>query len=425
MLTVNDYSLSLSFKGPAVENKRYLQHVEKIIESKSFGRSDTYANLLRYLVRCTLEHNVPKETTIANEIFGKSSFDPSQSTLIRVYVYNLRKKLGAYYANEGVGAPLVLKIPKGGYEVSFETPQDFTPEETKAWRKGKSPLLLLVGIAVLLLAVGFFIYARWEDDKTQIETSLWENLFESKKTTMLVLGDLFAYTEIDSVSGLSRNIRDPFVNSAQEFINFKSTDKRTGISLESITYTYQIRSSMLWVKDLGKVFYDEDEDFIIRSMSRFNPKELPDNNFIVVGMIKTLGIFKDFLEKCGCTFEVVTNILTCIEKTKGTVTTYSPSGDADAYHTDYAVMAKVPGPNNNVIYLFGGIWDTGTSQSLKNFTDTKLMQELERRMRDDFREIPKYYKILFEVSGVDRTELNSKILSIEKIETGTTFTNLE
>ena len=242
---------------------------------------------------------------------------------------------------------------------------------------------------------------------------------------MLLLGDLFAYTEIDSVSGLSRNIRDPFVNSVQEFINFKSTDKRTGISLESITYTYQIRSSMLWVKDLGKVFYDEDEDFIIRSMSRFNPKELPDNNFIVVGMIKTLGIFKDFLEKCGCTFEVVTNTLTCIGKTKGTVTTYSPSGDPDAYHTDYAVMAKVPGPNNNVIYLFGGIWDTGTSQSLKNFTDTKLMQELERRMRDDFREIPKYYKILFEVSGVDRTELNSKILSIEKIETGTTFTNLE
>ena len=77
-----------------MENQKYLQHVEKIIESKSFGRSDTYGNLLRYLVRCTLENDVPKETTIASEIFGKSSFDPSQCTLIRVYAYNLRKNWG-------------------------------------------------------------------------------------------------------------------------------------------------------------------------------------------------------------------------------------------------------------------------------------------------------------------------------------------
>ncbi len=421
MLTVNDYSLPLGFKGSTVESQKYLQHVEEIIESKSFGRSDTYANLLRYLVRCTIEKDVPKETTIASEIFGKSSFDPSQSTLIRVYVYNLRKKLRTYYANEGVGDPLVLKIPKGGYEVSFESPQEVTSEEKRAAKKWILPLIL----AITASLVGFFVYSQWGEDNLKEENSLWSDLFESKKTTMLVLGDLFTYTEIDSASGLIRNIRDPLVNSPQAFRNFQANDQRTGITLETISYTYQIRSSTLWVKDLGKIFYDEGDDFIIRSMSRFNPKELPDNDFIVIGMLKTLGIFIDYLEKYGCTFEAPTDLLTCIQKNNVSSATYSPSGDPDTYHTDYAVMAKVPGPNNNVIYIFGGILDTGTSQSLKNFTDTKLLQELERRMRDDFGEIPKYYKILFEVSGVDRTELNSKILSIEKIETGATVPNFD
>jgi len=396
-----------------MEKQQYLQHVEKVIESKSFGRSDTYANLLRYLVQCTLDGDIPKETTIASEIFGKSSFDPSQSTLIRVYVYNLRKKLKKYYGNEGVDDSVVIKIPKGGYRVKFDNPRTIHKVETGKTRKWIVPLIF-AGM-LLLSVIGFWIYKIGTKTKSEFETNLWTDLFESDKTTALVLGDLFVYSEIDSITGLLRNIRDPLVNSPKDFNDFKSSHGRTDVRYESISYTYQIRSSTLWVKDLGKVFYRANEDFVIRTISRFNPKELPDNNFIVIGMIKTLGIFKDFLEQSGCAYEVASDALTCKQNTETRNLTYSPSGNPDAYHTDYAVMAKVPGPNNNVIYLFGGIWDTATSQSLKNFTDTKLMQELEQRMINDFGEIPKYYKILFEVSGVDRTELSSEILYIEKI----------
>jgi len=405
-----------------MENQEYLAHVERIIESKSFGRSNTYANLLRYLVRCTLKKDVPKETTIANEIFGKSSFDPSQSTLIRVYVYNLRKKLKAYYSNEGVGAPIILKIPKGSYEVRFDAAEEVALKNSKSGKKWIIPLAL--AIIGLFLAFGYFGFDLWSVDNSARKNRLWSDLFESNKPTMLVLGDIFAYTEIDSASGLLRNIRDTQINSPQEFLDFKTKDNRKGITLESISYAYQIQSSLLWVKDLSNMFYSADQDFVVRNMSRFNPKELPDNDFIVIGMIKTLGIFKDFLEKYGCFFDAPTNLLTCDAQSEGSVAKYSPSGDPDAYHTDYAVMAKVPGPSNNVIYVFGGIWDTGTSQSLKNFTDDKLRQEIERRMQNDFGKIPKYYKILFEVNGVDRTELNSKILSMEKIETGVTVSNL-
>ena len=54
--------------------EEYSIYIDKIIGSKSFGNSTTYANLLRYLFRCTIEKNVPKETTIAAEIFGKKRF---------------------------------------------------------------------------------------------------------------------------------------------------------------------------------------------------------------------------------------------------------------------------------------------------------------------------------------------------------------
>ena len=97
----------------------FLGTVNKIIESKSFGRSKTYGNLLKYLVNCTLKNEVPKEVTIATEIFGKRNFDPSQSTLVRVYVYNLRKKLHNYYQREGKEEELKVTIPKGSYKVQL------------------------------------------------------------------------------------------------------------------------------------------------------------------------------------------------------------------------------------------------------------------------------------------------------------------
>ncbi|MEM1358210.1 MAG: helix-turn-helix domain-containing protein [Bacteroidota bacterium] len=70
--------------------------VDRIIQSKSFGRSETYANLLRYLVACSAAGNPPKEVTIAVEILGKTNFDSSESSTVRVYMYKLRKKLADY-----------------------------------------------------------------------------------------------------------------------------------------------------------------------------------------------------------------------------------------------------------------------------------------------------------------------------------------
>ena len=114
-------------------------------------------------------------------------------------------------------------------------------------------------------------------------------------------------------------------------------------------------------------------------------------------------------------YDILFHTLTYTDKRTGQKHTYSPSGNADKYHTDYAVILKVFGPNNNNIYLFGGILDTGTSQSLKNFTDYKLAQQLEVALINKFGEVPDNYKILLEVSGIDRMELNSKIIHLERI----------
>lgn len=379
--------------------------VERIIASKSFGRSETYANMLKYLVEGTVEHKSLKETTIANDIFGKENFDPSQSTLVRVYAYHLRKKLAKYYENEGVNDSTIIEIPKGGYEVQFIDKL----ETDIPLVKNKTPWVIGIG-SFLLLAIGLVVFFNFQKEGAN---TLWEDILSSNKPSMLVIGDLLIYKEIDSVTGRAKTIRDPGINSKEEFYSKKLNGGYESSRVELLSYAYLIKNSANWVKDLSNVLFRYKKDFVIRTMSRFNPKELSDNNLIVIGMLKTLGLFKDYLKKEGYTLK---NGITYKDSKTGKIQSYKPSGNASEYHTDYSVIMKVAGPNNNSIYLFGGILDTGASQSLKYFTDVKLANDLELTLKKKFGEIPQSYKVLLEVSGIDRMELNSTIIHLEKIE---------
>ncbi len=386
---------------------------EKVIKSKSFGRSKTYENLLRYLVECASNNYIPKETTIAEEIFQKSAFDPSQSTLIRVYVFNLRKKLNLYYQNEGANDEIILKIPKGSYKVAFvKKGEDNIADATSKVSFSKWYWVLAIGL-IVSLAINVYFWVSGRQETIVNGNGLWADLIESEIPTMIVIGDLFIYHEDDSVEGLHRNIRDPLINSKQEFEKFQLSKSRPDVKTGIGTYSYLIRNSVIWIKNLTQIFQQQEKDFTIRLMSRFNPKELQDYNLIVVGMSKTLGLFNNYNQHFSLGREDNMDLYRYREGENEFV--YQPSGDPNAHHTDYGYMGKYPGPNGNNIYVFGGLWDTGASQSFKNFTETSLLAEIENAMMSAFGKIPRYYEIMFEVKGIDRMELSTKILHLKQI----------
>ncbi len=395
-------------------SEEYEKYISKIIESASFGNSTTYANLLRYLVRCTIEEDIPKETTIASEIFGKNDFDPSQSTLVRVYMYNLRKKLDAYYKKEGGRDKKRIRIPKGSYAVEIVDRDKVDPDSIPSI--GKKWIIPIIGTLIASLAFNIYSSTNKRDKALVTKDGLWKDLIESERPKMLVLGDLFVYSETDTVIGQTRTIRGPNINSLQEFEEYKLKSARPNLDIEPLTYTHLILGSTQWIKKLSEIFYSIDSDYTIRTMSRFNPKQLQDYDIMVVGMHKTLGVFRSFYKNSVFEYDAENDAFLYQVSDGGQPISYEPNGNADAYHTDYSLMAKVPGPNNNTVYLFSGIWDTGATQSLKNFTDAKLLLELESKLKAEFGTLPKYYEVFFEVNGVDRMELSSKILHMNNLE---------
>ena len=145
--------------------------MDRITKSHSLRGSESLCKLLQYLAKQSLDHpDAPlKEYQIATEVYGRSAdFDPQSDSTIRVQAGRLRLKLAEYYASEGAGDPIVVKIPKGSYHLAFETrpagpvpqivparePSGPVPAQTVAlrWRIAVVALLACLIVAVVVLA---------------------------------------------------------------------------------------------------------------------------------------------------------------------------------------------------------------------------------------------------------------------------------
>ena len=110
-------------------------YLHVIIKHPIFNKSKKSIHLLSFIVKNSISDKAQdiKELTLAMDVFGMSpTFDTSDSSMIRVAVYKLRKRLKTYYETDGKNDPVKIEIPKGQYRASF----DFTRiEETGSTEK--------------------------------------------------------------------------------------------------------------------------------------------------------------------------------------------------------------------------------------------------------------------------------------------------
>jgi adenylate cyclase len=114
----------------ALENQRApeVRHqLERILADPSFSGASRRSRLLRYLIEQVLEERFDalKECVIAAEVFERpADYDPQVDSVVRVEVGRLRARLAEYYNTVGVGEPVRIYIPRGGYRPAFEFRDD-------------------------------------------------------------------------------------------------------------------------------------------------------------------------------------------------------------------------------------------------------------------------------------------------------------
>src|SRR5579872_201858 len=99
------------------------RHVDAITASSTFRGSVQLCRFLRYIVERTLADDTAslKENLLGTEVFDRGiRYDPRTDPVVRVEARRLRAKLDEYYAADGAGDPVIIRIPKGSYVPVFE-----------------------------------------------------------------------------------------------------------------------------------------------------------------------------------------------------------------------------------------------------------------------------------------------------------------
>lgn len=186
--------------------------IERITTSAHFRKSARQRQLLAYLADRALEspHQNIHEQEIGVAVFGRlPGYDTSSDNIVRVNIYELRKRLQAYFTSEGRNESTLVEIPKGAYCAVFVQrsiePVDLEPADSgaaqaivpkaiapKPWTRYVLPAISAVLAALcILLAVENAQLTRRHPAPTSSPAlnQLWSRMFTEGRATDIVLAD--------------------------------------------------------------------------------------------------------------------------------------------------------------------------------------------------------------------------------------------
>src|ERR1044071_7791706 len=105
-----------------VEPDDVRQALESILSSKHFVNAHKKKKFLRLICDFYLEGRAQElnEHILGYDVFGRDkNYNPSDDPIVRVFAYEIRKKLEAYYSHEGADDAIRLDIPPGSYQPVF------------------------------------------------------------------------------------------------------------------------------------------------------------------------------------------------------------------------------------------------------------------------------------------------------------------
>lgn len=403
-----------------INNKDKLALFQRIIASESFHNSHLYQDLLEYLVNASIENKTPKEYTIATDVFRKGpEFDPSQDTIVRVYIYNLRKKLDQYYNHEGSKEDIRLEIPKGHYELNFKQNKPIKKQN----RKNVLFILLLclLGAGNLLFLYKLLLSPHSDTDgNPYLKSPIWANFLNNPNPKQIVLGDHFFFIK-DSNSFAKRTImRKDDINTEREFEAYRLNNNITD-NLKPLTYPMFPRNSVWPFADIIELFVKTHREYSLNYASHVSAADMKSASMLFIGSFHTLAGLNQTFRNSRIEYRVYSNELKYYDVEHDSLIVCPEEGDPLSHHVDYGIARKIPAPNNNIIFIFTSFHETGTVGIVRTFTNPESLKKLENQMRDHFGHVPDFFEVVFKASGYNRTVYDTEIIYMKEITSNENF----
>jgi hypothetical protein len=395
--------------------------LEKITNSSEFVASKVYASYLSYLIEATNQGRPLKEVTIAIEFFSKdSTFNPAEDTIVRAHTYTLRKKLENYYLNEGKDDEYRLRIPKGHYEAKFVqwTDELYHPKKLFQWLK-KRYYLIIIGLLIGLAAILWFenqanLKQLQEYQFVQPKDPIWKDYLRSQLPILIVVGDHFFFDEYNPKYNQVVSVRDGKINSIEDLEELKA--RYPDDSVKPTDEPYFPYHSIWSLPPILNMLFAVDQKPLMRKSSSISPQILGEYNIIFVGSIKTLYILKHTLSNTHFSFEILPHKITYTPPDSSAPLVFRTSLHSAGPNEDLVLALKLPGPMDNSIFIIASYHSLGAPEVVTYLTQASTRFSVEQKFIERYGEMPRFFEILFRVTGIDKTAYSTDMLVFNAIE---------
>ncbi|MCD6205417.1 MAG: hypothetical protein J7L22_07125 [Candidatus Marinimicrobia bacterium] len=403
--------------------------VQTILNSKIFRDSPVYQNLLTYLVKSTLAKNIPKEITIAIDVFGKDAeFNLNKDSTVRYHIHMLRSKLENYYKDEGRKDKVRLVIPKGHYVIEF---LDHNDRLSEIYRWIISTLIRWEAIVIIILLCTnlFLIFRLVVINRRSVaqhssyfidpQDEIWGPFFKNDFPVSIIIGDDFLLDEYCPEFKRYRQIRDWNIDSKNDLYDFKANYPQANLWTSEITNIPFGGVDNLM--DLLPIVYQFQKDVSLDMSSKLSLDKIRNHNIIYIGEFKNLRVLDKMIYKLPLRYQYQPDErLFILNELGDTVKSFyrieAPYEQKDKYNVDYSLLIKIPGFSKENFLFIVGFGYSGRIERTKMLSDSEARKTFIKTIKKTHTDIPEYYIALFEVKSIERTGFTNEMKYFQEID---------
>jgi len=399
-----------------------------VLQSKDFKDSPIYSKLLSYLIESAISKKIPKEITIAIDIFGKESgFNSNKDSTVRHHILVLRNKLDNYYKNEGKEDKFRLVIPKGHYEIQFVPSNTQQPKIIgrfisigKHWELAVIVALLCVLLALLYHQSNYNLISSSSQNAYFVDPkdNIWSSFFKNGYPVALILGDDLWLDEYCPEYKRYRQVRDWKISSESDLSSFLIKYPKANLGKSEITgIPFGATDNLM---DILHVVYHFQNDVSLHLSSTLSLEKIKDNNIIYIGEFRNLRILDKIFYKTPIRYQYTPDERLFIVDEKGnTVNTFlrieAPYEQQNKYNVDYSLLIKMPGFLKENFMFIVGFGYGGRLERTKMLANSMLREKFIEEIEKINKPVPEYFIALFEVKSIERTGFTNELKYFKEI----------
>jgi len=397
--------------------------LDRILASRWLKDSRQLSSFLRHVVEETLAGRTDglKEYSLGLQVFHRApDYDPRSDAIVRVQASLLRKRLAAYYENEGKDSLWRIEIPKGGYVPEFRRKDADSAPQPQPIPSVAGPLArwrgFFIGVAAGVLLSLSVYWLRTTPAPRQTECpAIWNAFLDPRVETVVSFGVPLFFT-----GGGGLYIRDTHVNRLSDDQSriervaeilkrpFRpQPDVYTGIG-EAIGAHLIAR----WLELRGIRVQLANSNYL-------GPSDLEQRNLVVVASARFQTLLQTLNRPRAISFDAddEPGAMRLASPLPGESHVYRPATSDMGVSTSYAVITVWPclQPGRRILYLSG--IETWSTQGAALFVlDAGRMRELQQRLDRDPGNGPRgrkspYFQVLLQVEAKSNAVRSSRYVT--------------